>query len=68
MYPSKGMSIIGNSKKNLDVNIFNMLDFIAYSDGNNDLIAISEKLSLPVWKASKIAEKLIKKKLIRVVD
>ena len=68
MYPSKGMSIIGKSKKNLDQNIFNILNFIAYSDGKNDLISISEKMNLPVIKVSKIAEKLIKKKLIHVVN
>lgn len=41
-----------------------MVDFIAYADGTNDLIAISDIIEVPVHELVKIAEKLHKAELI----
>jgi|TARA_B100001964_G_C14167354_1_gene569758 aminopeptidase-like protein len=42
-------------------------DFIAYADGKNDLVDISNKINVPVWELVPIAEKLIKAKLFIVI-
>ena len=46
--------------------IGNMRNFIAYADGKNDLIDISEKIKVPVWELYPIVEKLTKADLLRV--
>lgn len=43
-----------------------MTDFIAYADGRNDLIAISDRIGVPVGKLSLIAKKLVVTGLMRV--
>ncbi|SFW50488.1 DUF4910 domain-containing protein [Selenomonas ruminantium] len=45
-----------------------MVDFIAYADGKNDLIDISNIIGVPVKNIWPIAEKLVKAELIKVVD
>lgn len=44
-----------------------MMDFIAYADGENDLIDISNKIKVPVWELYPIIEKLMKADLLTVV-
>ncbi len=44
-----------------------MTDFIAYADGRNDLIAISDRIGVSVEKIQVIAEKLLKAELIKEV-
>ncbi|WP_234985353.1 DUF4910 domain-containing protein [Anaerovibrio lipolyticus] len=45
-----------------------MLDFIAYADGKNDLIEISNIIGVPVNEIIPIAEKLIAANLLKVVE
>lgn len=45
-----------------------MVDFIAYADGMNDLIDISNIIGVPVKQIYPIAEKLAKAELIKAVD
>lgn len=45
-----------------------ILDFIAYADGNNDLIDISDIIGVPTDKLIEIAGKLYNEKLINIVD
>jgi aminopeptidase-like protein len=45
-----------------------MMNFIAYADGKNDLIDISNKINVPAWKLYPIAVKLIKAGLLTVVQ
>ncbi len=45
-----------------------MTDFIAYADGTNDLIAISELINQPVWVLLPIVEKLKKAGLIKIQE
>lgn len=44
------------------------MDFIAYADGGNDLIDISNKTRIPVWELYPIIEKLMKVDLLTAVD
>ncbi len=44
-----------------------MMDFIAYADGENDLIDISNKINIPTWELHPIIEKLMKVGLLTVV-
>jgi len=41
-----------------------MTDFIAYADGKNDLIEISEKIGVPIIQLIKIADKLVDAQLL----
>lgn len=41
-----------------------MLDFIAYADGQNDLIDISDRIQVPIDVLIPIIEELIKNELI----
>ncbi len=45
-----------------------MMDFIAYADGENDLIAVSNKINVPVRELYPIIEKLMKADLLTAVD
>lgn len=45
-----------------------MMNFIAYADGENDLIDISNIIGVPVNNIWPIAEKLAKAELIKAVD
>ena len=44
-----------------------MTDFIAYADGKNDLIAISDRIGVPVRELAAIAKKLLAAGLLKVV-
>ena len=44
-----------------------MMDFIAYADGNNDLIDISNRINVSVWELYPIIERLLKADLLEVV-
>ena len=41
-----------------------MMDFIAYADGENDLIAISDRIGVPVKELLPVVEKLSKNGLL----
>ena len=45
-----------------------MVDFIAYADGTNDLISISNIIDVPVNTLKPVVNKLLAADLIRVVD
>jgi aminopeptidase-like protein len=45
-----------------------MMDFIAYADGENDLVDISNKINVPVWVLYPIIEKLKEADLLAAVD
>ena len=44
------------------------MNFIAYADGKNDLIDISNKIHVPVWELYPIIKKLRQADLIDVLD
>jgi aminopeptidase-like protein len=44
----------------------NMMNFLVYCDGTNDLIDISNKINLPIWELYKIIEDLLKNNLISI--
>jgi aminopeptidase-like protein len=46
------------SKKSSFNEVKKMMDFIAFTDGKNDLISISNKINVPVWELYTIIEKL----------
>jgi aminopeptidase-like protein len=46
----------------------NMMNFIAYADGKNDLIDISNKIGAPVGALYPIIEKLMKADLLDIVE
>lgn len=48
--------------------VTSMVDFIAYADGRNDLIDISNIIGVPVKQIYPIAEKLAKAEFIKAVD
>lgn len=52
------------STKSSSEEVRNMLNFISYADGKNDLIDISNKIQVPVWELYSIAEQLLKADLI----
>ena len=45
-----------------------MMDFLAYADGKNDLIEISNIIGMPVKDLILLVEKLEKAALIKAVD
>ena len=53
LYPSFSKKTIENETKK-------MIDFIAYADGTNDLIEISNTIKVPVWELYEIIDKLKK--------
>lgn len=59
LYPQT--STRGGSKSS---GAFKMIDFLAYADGNNDLLDISRLIDLPILKTKEIAEKLLENGLI----
>lgn len=44
----------------------NIWNFIAYADGENDLVDISNKINVPVWELYPIAQRLLKEKLVSI--
>lgn len=54
------------SIKSSNGEVTNMMNFIAYADGKNDLIDISNKINVPVWEIYPIIEKLKKTDLIDI--
>ena len=54
------------STKKIDKESRNILNFLSYSDGKNDLISIAEKIQLNYIQTERIHRMLIKKKLIKV--
>lgn len=55
------------STKNSNVSVKTMMDFIAYADGTNDLIDISNIIGKPVMDIVPIAERLLEAKLLEEV-
>lgn len=55
------------STKNTKKIVQHMMDLIAYSDGTNDLIDISNRINAPVWKLADIAKKMISTDLFEEV-
>ncbi len=53
------------STKNVDKTSQNILNFLSYSDGKNDLISIAEKIQLNYNQTEKIYKILIKKKILK---
>lgn len=45
-----------------------LTNFIAYADGKNDLLAISDLIDCPVWQLIEIVEKLRENQLLEVVN
>lgn len=56
------------SAKNSATTVRNMMNFIAYADGKNNLIDISDKIGVPVWELYAIADKLKSADLLDVVE
>jgi aminopeptidase-like protein len=55
------------STKSSTKEVKKMMDFIAYADGENDLIDISNKINVPVWELYPIIEKLRRVGLLSVI-
>jgi len=55
------------STKSSTNEVRSMMDFIAYADGENDLIDISNKINVPVWELYPIIEKLRRVDLFSVI-
>lgn len=56
------------SSKGSSNTVRDMLNFLTYADGTNDLIEISEIIKVPVWDLYPIIEKLLDNKLISKVE
>lgn len=56
------------STKSSSEEVRNMLNFISYADGKNDLTDISNKIQVPAWELYSIAEQLLKADLIAKSD
>jgi len=54
------------NKKSFTKEVKKMMDFIAYADGENDLVDISNKINIPVWELYPIIETLIRADLLTV--
>ena len=54
------------STKKIDKESRNIINFLSYSDGKNDLISIAEKIQLNYIQTERIHKMLIKKKLIKL--
>jgi len=55
------------STKKSGASVETMMDFIAYADGNNDLLQISNIIHKPVWEIVLIAEKLLEAGLLEEI-
>lgn len=56
------------SKKSSANEVRSMMNFIAYADGKNDVIDISNTIKVPVWELYPIIENLLKVDLLTAVD
>jgi aminopeptidase-like protein len=56
------------STKHSGAAVQTMMDFIAYADGTNDLLQISNYIKKPVWEIIPIAEKLLEAGLIIEIE
>ena len=52
------------STKNSSASVRKMMNFIAYADGTNDLLDISNLIDVPVWELYPVADKLLEAGLI----
>jgi len=52
------------STKTSGLEVKDMMDFLAYCDGANDLLWIAEKIDIPVWHLTQIVERLINNNVI----
>lgn len=55
-----------SGERNLDNNTKNVINLLAYSDGKRGLIEISKILNADFFKLKKIADNLVKKKLLKI--
>jgi len=55
------------SKKGQYDEVFKLTNIIAYADGSNDLIDISEIIGVPVWEMIENVEKLVESGLIKTI-
>ena len=56
------------SQKGSASTVRRMLDFIAYADGNNDLISIAERIGSSIWDLMPLAEQLRQADVLSLVD
>lgn len=56
------------STRNGALYVNNMVDFLAYACGENDLLQIAEKINVPAWELAPIISKLLEAKLIEDVS
>ena len=56
------------SQKGSYKTIFALRDFIAYADGTNDLLDISEIIGVPAYNLIEIKDKLLQNKLLDIVN
>ncbi|TVY07231.1 DUF4910 domain-containing protein [Paenibacillus cremeus] len=56
------------STKETRNNVRDMMNFIAYADGINDLVDISNKIDVPVWQLYSLIEKLKEHGLLSIVE
>jgi aminopeptidase-like protein len=55
------------STKHSGAAVRTMMDFIAYADGTNDLLQISNYINRPVWEIMPIAKKLLEARLLEEI-
>lgn len=53
------------STKKTGAIVKDMMNFLAYADGTNDLIDISNRIRVPVWELDKLAKKFVQANLLR---
>ena len=54
-------------KKDLNNEVYNILNLVSYSDGKNTLLDIADKCKLPIWKLYPLLKILKRKKIIRII-
>ena len=57
-----------NKKKGFSLESLLIVNFLAYCDGENDLIWISEKIQCPIWKLFPIISRLLKENIISRIN
>jgi len=61
LYPTLSTKTSGKSVRD-------MMDLLAYCDGENDLLWIAEKINRPIWSLFPIVEQLVNSKIIKIVS